>query len=42
MRMTTDARSPRLDLLTWPVIGPFLRWRHARTAMQVPIFLLAA
>jgi polyferredoxin len=42
MRMTTDARSPHLDLLTWPVIGPFLRWRHARTAMQVPIFLLAA
>ena len=41
MRMTTDARSPRLDLLTWPVIGPFLRWRHARTAMQIPIFLLA-
>ena len=41
MRMTTDARSPRLDLLTWPVIGPFLKWRHARTAMQIPIFLLA-
>ena len=42
MRMTTDARSPRLDLLTWPVIGPFLRWRHARTAMQIPVFLLAS
>ena len=42
MRMTTDARSPRLDLLTWPVIGPFLKWRHARTAMQIPIFLLAS
>ena len=42
MRMTTDARSHRLDLLTWPVIGPFLKWRHARTAMQIPIFLLAS
>jgi hypothetical protein len=42
MRMTTDARSPRLDLLTWPVIGPFLKWRHARTAMQIPILLLAS
>jgi polyferredoxin len=42
MHMTTAARLPRLDLLAWPVIGPFLRWRHARTAMQIPIFLLAA
>ena len=42
MRMTTDARSPRIDLLTWPAVGPFLRWRHARTAMQIPIFLLTA
>jgi len=32
----------QLDLLTWPLLGPFLKWRHARAAMQVPILLLAA
>jgi ferredoxin len=31
----------RLDLLTWPAVGPFLRWRHARTALQIPLTLLA-
>ncbi len=40
--MPTITHSRRLDLLTWPVVGPFLRWRHARTAMQAPIALLAA
>jgi polyferredoxin len=29
------------DLLRWPVVGRFLRWRHARTAMQIPVFALA-
>ena len=32
----------RLDVLTWPLLGPFLKWRHARASMQVPILLLAA
>ena len=27
--------------LTWPVIGRFLKWRHARLAMQIPVLLLA-
>jgi polyferredoxin len=31
----------RVDVLTWPVVGRFLRWRHARLAMQIPILLLA-
>ncbi len=35
-------RSRVVDLLTWPVLGRFLRWRHARMAMQVPILLIAA
>ncbi len=26
---------------TWPVIGRFLKWRHARPAMQIPLLLLA-
>ncbi len=25
----------RPDLLTWPLLGPFLRWRHSRTAVQL-------
>src|SRR3954467_6401493 len=31
----------RIDLLSWPGIGDFLRWRHARTAMQLVLLLLA-
>jgi hypothetical protein len=30
------------DVLRWPVVGPFLRWRHARTALQVLALLTAA
>jgi polyferredoxin len=40
--MTAIARAPRVDVLTWPVVGRFLKWRHARLAMQIPVFLLAA
>jgi hypothetical protein len=29
------------DVLRWPVIGPLLRWRHARTSLQL-VLLLAA
>ncbi|MEX1183557.1 MAG: FesM [Gemmatimonadota bacterium] len=29
------------DLLKWPLLGPFLRWRHARTALQLPLLVLA-
>jgi hypothetical protein len=35
-------RSGALDLLDLPVAGRFLRWRHARSAMGIPFFLLAA
>lgn len=30
-----------VDLLDWPLVGRFLRWRHARTALQLPLLLLA-
>ena len=30
------------DVLRWPVIGPFLRWRHARTSLQLVALLVAA
>src|SRR5262245_3829921 len=29
------------DVLRWPVIGPMLRWRHARTSTQVVLLLVA-
>jgi len=32
----------RIDLLQWPLVGSFLRWRHARTAIQLVLLLVAA
>jgi cytochrome c oxidase assembly factor CtaG len=32
----------RFDLLRVPLVGRFLRWRHARLAMQLPMAILAA
>lgn len=29
------------DVLRLPLLGPFLRWRHSRLALQVPMFALA-
>ncbi len=36
----TRGRPRRLDLLLLPVLGPFLRWKHSRTALQ--LFMLGA
>ncbi len=36
----SDSLRP-VDLLRWPIVGPFLRWRHARTSLQL-VFLAAA
>jgi ferredoxin len=33
-------RAVTLDLLALPGLGRFLRWRHARTALQVPLLLV--
>jgi len=30
------------DILRWPLLGRFLKWKHARTAMQAPVLLLSA
>lgn len=41
----TLERLPRLvgrDLLRTPLVGPFLRWRHARSTLQTLTLLLAA
>src|SRR5262249_52305695 len=35
------APPPPVDLLRLPILGRFLRWRHARLAMQLPLLLLA-
>ena len=35
-------RINQLDILGWPVVGRFLRWRHARTALQLVLLMLAA
>jgi hypothetical protein len=34
--------APRGDLTRVPLLGRFLRWKHARTAVQLPLLLLAA
>jgi cytochrome c oxidase assembly factor CtaG len=42
--LTSDLR-PRtsgFDLLRLPLLGRFLKWRHARLCLQVPLLLLAA
>jgi cytochrome c oxidase assembly factor CtaG len=41
--LTPDSRplTPGFDLLRVPVLGSFLRWRHARLALQLPLALLA-
>ena len=41
MHVLVAPGSSRLDVLRWPVIGAFLRWRHARTAFQI-VLLIAA
>ena len=37
-----DPGRPRVDLLRWPLVGSFLRWRHARTTLQLAALLAAA
>ena len=33
--------APPFDLLTVPVLGRFLRWRHSRTFLQIPLLLVS-
>ena len=41
MHVRVAQGSRRIDVLQWPVIGTFLRWRHARTAFQLVLLALA-
>ncbi len=34
------SRQPNFDLLRAPLVGPFLRWRHSRTFLQIPLLLI--
>jgi polyferredoxin len=38
----TSPGSAAWDLLRLPGLGRFLRWRHARSMLQVPFLILAA
>src|SRR5262245_5044215 len=42
--LTPDSRplTPGFDLLRIPLLGRFLKWRHARLALQLPLLALAA
>ncbi len=45
LALVTSARpsvSSGFDLLRVPLLGRFLRWRHARLALQLPLAILAA
>ena len=35
------SQAPGFDLLNVPIIGRFMKWRHARLVMQVPVVMLA-
>jgi ferredoxin len=37
-----NSPSPTVDVLCWPLIGRFLKWRHARTTLQLIALLIAA
>lgn len=39
---TSESMSAPVDVLRWPVIGTFLRWRHARTSLQLVALLIGA
>jgi hypothetical protein len=36
-----ESIAPNFDLIRMPGIGPFLRWRHSRTILQVPLLILS-
>jgi cytochrome c oxidase assembly factor CtaG len=40
--LDVPSRRPRFDLLSVALVGRFLRWRHARLALQLPMMALAA
>ncbi|HXV45024.1 MAG TPA: FesM [Anaerolineae bacterium] len=43
LKINPSTSKPRLigDILTWPLVGSFLHWRHARRSMQTVLLLVA-
>ncbi len=39
--MELPQRRYQFDLLRLPLIGSLLRWRHARTLLQIPVFIVS-
>lgn len=39
--MTPTRQPSSFELLDLPVVGRFLRWKHARSAMQLPVLVIA-
>ncbi|MDX1520398.1 MAG: hypothetical protein R3264_02070, partial [Anaerolineae bacterium] len=42
LRSAQKAAFSGSDLLTWPMLGPFLKWRYSRRVMQAVLLLLTA
>jgi polyferredoxin len=42
MHVRMASGGSRIDILQWRLVGPFLRWRHARTALQLVLLVIAA
>ena len=40
--MSPEPSVPTVDVLRWPIVGPLLRWRHARTSVQLVLLATAA
>lgn len=34
-------KTDEVDVLRWPIIGAFLKWKHSRTLLQIPLLILA-
>ncbi len=30
-----------IDVLKWPIVGAFLKWKHSRTLLQIPLLVVA-
>src|SRR3984957_18151677 len=30
-----------VDVLRWPIVGGFLKWRHSRTVLQIPLLIVS-
>lgn len=39
--IAATSEAEEVDLLRWPVVGGFLKWKHSRTLLQIPLLLLS-